>query len=161
MSLSSQHRIIRPANRLHIKARFSDLSVSQMMAKAHRVMAVIAQSYSQCLRADLEALAAVQKKLQAQPNGAGNKAELFRISHDIRGQAASFGYDMASHVGTSLCQYLERQDYLGANQLKVVDAHINAIRAYLRQFLKGDGGAVGQAIMVELEALIQRMDPPQ
>lgn len=65
MSLSSQHRIIRPANRLHIKARFSDLSVSQMMAKAHRVMAVIAQSYSQCLRADLEALAAVQKKLQA------------------------------------------------------------------------------------------------
>ena len=85
------------------------------MAKAHRVMAVIAQSYSQWLRADLEALAAVQKKLQAQLNGAGNKAELFRISHDIRGQAASFGYDMASHVGTSLCQYLERQDYLGSN----------------------------------------------
>ncbi|MBT6911185.1 MAG: hypothetical protein HOA21_08540, partial [Rhodospirillaceae bacterium] len=51
MNSSEQHRIIRPANRLQIKARLSDLTVTQMMAKAHEVMATIAQGYSKWLLA--------------------------------------------------------------------------------------------------------------
>ena len=121
MSIASQHKIIRPANRLHVKARISDLSVSQMMANAHRVMAVIAQSYSQWLRADLEGLMRSYKLLRAElDNDADRDAhrkDLFRISHDIRGQAASFDYDLASDIATSLCGYLERHEKMKEVQL--------------------------------------------
>ena len=106
MNSSEQHRIIRPANRLQIKARLSDLTVTQMMAKAHEVMATIAQGYSKWLLADLKALIKAHDGLRQNPNDADVKAELFRIAHDVRGQAASFGYDLASEMGASLCHYL-------------------------------------------------------
>ena len=158
MSIASQHKIIRPANRLHIKARISDLSVSQMMANAHRVMALIAQNYSQWLCADLGGLSRSFENLSAEPGNGDHRNDLFRISHDIRGQAASFDYDLASDIATSLCGFLERHEKIEEVQLKVVEAHISAIRAYLRQSLKGDGRSVGQELMAEISGLIQRTE---
>lgn len=160
MSVSSEYRIIRPANRLHIKARFSDLSVAQMMARAHRVMDKLAKDYTQWLRVDVEALLAARQKLCADPRDALGRADLFRIAHDIRGQAASFGYDLASEIATSLCQYLERRTRLESVDLEIIEAHIDAIRAYMGQPSKGDGGALGQEVMAELTASIQRTEGP-
>ena len=158
MSIASQYKIIRPANRLHIKARISDLSVSQMMANAHRVMALIAQNYSQWLCADLDGLSRRFEYRSAEPGNGDHRNDLFRISHDIRGQAASFDYDLASDIATSLCGFLERHEKIEEVQLKVVEAHISAIRAYLRQSLKGDGGSVGQELTAELSGLIHRTE---
>ena len=57
-----------------------------------------------------------------------------------------------------LCDFLERHELIEEVQLKVVEAHISAIRAYLRQSLKGDGGSVGQELTAELSGLIQRTE---
>lgn len=154
MSLSSQHRIIRPAKRLHFKARDSDLSVSQTMAKAHRVMAAIAKIYAQWLSADLEALSAIQENLHAAPNDAGGKRELFRIAHEIKGQAGGFGYRPVGEIAASLCQYLEKIETLGSVQMKIIDAHIDAMRAYLER--SGEGGAGDRGTVARLAVMITR-----
>ena len=101
------------------------------------------------------------KLLRAELDNDAHRNDLFRISHDIRGQAASFGYDLASDIATSLCRYLERHEHherLQEPQLKVIDAHISAIRAYLRQSLQGNGGVIGQELMAELSSLVARTD---
>jgi|APSaa5957512535_1039671.scaffolds.fasta_scaffold255020_1 chemotaxis protein histidine kinase CheA len=159
MSLSSQYRPIRPVNRLHGKAQFSEFSVPQMMAKAHRAMEAIAKNYSQWLQADLELLTAAQMNLRAAPHDPVHKSELFQIAHDIRGQAAGFGYELAGELATSLCRYLERTDHMGSVQLKVIAAHIDAIRAYVAQASSGDGGAVGRELLARLTALTASADP--
>jgi hypothetical protein len=157
--LSNQHRIIRPAKRLHFKARNSDLSVSQTMAKAHRVMAAIAKNHGQWLSADLEALSAIQKKLHAAPSDAGGKSKLFHIAHEIQDQAGSFGYGPVGEIGASLCQYLEKTEKLGSVQMKVIDAHIDAMRANLARSSAGGGG--GRVIMAPLAAMITRARAPR
>jgi len=156
MSLSNEHRIFRPANPLSIKARRSDLTIAEMMAKSHQVMADLAKDYPQWLRSDLEALAAANKRLRAEPHNCAGKPDIFRIAHDIRGQAPGFGYALAGDISASLCQYLERTERFEAAELHIVEAHIKAIRACVLQSLKGDGGAVGQELLAELAALIQR-----
>jgi len=161
MSQSNQHRIFRPDNLLNIKARRSDMSVAEMMAKSHQVMADIAKDYPQWLRSDLKALVTANKKLRAEPHNGAGKPDLFRIAHDIRGQAPGFGYALAGDISASLCQYLERTERFEAAELHIVGAHIKAIRACVLQSLKGDGGATGQELMAELTALIQRNARPK
>lgn len=156
MSVSSQHRIIRPANRLQVKVLLSDLTVSELMAKANRVMAAIARSYPKWLQADLQALTAAYQKLRQMPQDPAAKAELFRLAHDIRGQAAGFGYDLASEVGGSLCHCLNRHETFSEVDLQVIEAHIDAISVCLKKSLNGDGGAVGRELSAELSALIER-----
>ncbi|MDP6874617.1 MAG: Hpt domain-containing protein [Alphaproteobacteria bacterium] len=153
---SSQHRIIRPANRLQVKMRLSDLTVSELMAKANQVMAAMAKSYPKWLQADLEDLAAAYRKLCEVPQDQAVKAELFRISHDIKGQAAGFGYDLAGEVGGSLCYCLNRRETISEVDLQVIEAHIDAFTACVKQSLKGDGGTIGRELSAELSALIER-----
>ena len=156
MSVSSQHRIIRPANRLRVKVRLSDLTVSELMAKANRVMAAIAKSYPKWLQADLHALTAAYQKLRLAPQDPAARAELFRIAHEIRGQAAGFGYGLAGEAGGSLCYCLNRRETFSEVDLQVIEAHIDAISVCLKQSLKGDGGSVGRELSAELSALIER-----
>ncbi|MDE0945118.1 MAG: hypothetical protein OSB58_22200 [Alphaproteobacteria bacterium] len=158
MTAPDQYRVIRPANRLFIKARLSDLTVTQMMSKAHKVMAAIAEGYSKWLQADSKALIKALDGLRENSNDPERKAELFRVAHDIRGQAAGFGYNLASDMGASLCQYLEQRDTLSAKDLHVIASHIDIIRACLSQSLKGDGGTIGQELRDELSGLIERVE---
>ena len=161
MPIPKQHRIIKPENRLQSKMRLSKLSVSELMAKANAVMAAIAASYPEWLQKDLEKLIAAHERLREDPLDEAARSELFRTAHDIRGQAAGFGYDLASHAGGSLCQCLRQRPGLSTADLHVVDAHINIIRACLGQSLKGDGGAIGQELVAELNILIERTKPRQ
>ncbi len=161
MKTVKQPRVFQPENRLQVKTRVSDLTVEQLMAKANKIMAAMAENYPKWLRKDLEKLIAAHEKLVADPCDEASRADLFRTAHDIRGQAAGFGYDLASHAGGSLCQCLRQRPVLSAADLHVIDAHINIIRACLGQSLKGDGGAIGQELLTELNILIERTKPAQ
>lgn len=161
MTTIKQHRVVHPENRLQVKTRLSELSVAELMAKAHEVMAEIAKSYPKWLQKDLDKLIAAHERLNAEPQDTVSRAELFSTAHDIRGQAAGFGFDLASDVGGSLCQCLKQRQDLSGVDLHVIDAHINVIRACLRQKLKGDGGAIGQELWAELTTLIERTKAPK
>lgn len=64
--------------------------------------------------------------------------ELFRASHDLKGQGMTFGYPLVTYVAGSLCKLLET---LGATEttdapIQLIDHHVDAIRAIVRDRIK-------------------------
>ena len=53
---------------------------------------------------------------------------LFRAAHDIKGEAATFGYPLVAPVADSLCRLIEHTPDLAQLPLRLVDQHVDAIR---------------------------------
>ncbi len=73
------------------------------------------------------------------------------------------GFPLASRVGTSLCRIIEecppeklREGLLAA----LVDQHIDAIRAIVREGVTNAKNRVGDALATELEAITERLLAP-
>lgn len=85
-----------------------------------------------------------------------NFDEINLIAHELRGQGGTFGYPLITVFGKSLYDLTKppcRQD--DAN-LEIVKAHIDTMRAVLREKIEGDGGEMGQALFKALRAAINK-----
>lgn len=67
-----------------------------------------------------------------------NREELFRAAHDIKGDAATFGYPSAGAAAESLCRIIEHAPDLGEVPADLMAHHINAIQAIVRERTKPD-----------------------
>ena len=76
---------------------------------------------------------------------------LFRITHDMKGQGATFGYDLITDIGNHLCRYIERQDVFCEAQMNAIEVHIQALREIIEHKLVGDGGKEGQELKAKVE----------
>lgn len=82
--------------------------------------------------------------------------ELYRLFHDLQGQAGLFGYALLATLGGRLCSYWRGiKGQIGPKELPVVRAHLVALRFVLDRKLEGNGGPAGQAILAKLDALMQ------
>ena len=80
------------------------------------------------------------------------RENLFRIAHDMKGQGATFGYELVTDIGNHLCRYIERQDTFDEPQMEAVEIHIKALRQIIDKKLIADGGKEGQDLKNKVEA---------
>ena len=80
------------------------------------------------------------------------RKNLFRIAHDMKGQGATFGYELVTDIGNHLCRYIERQDTFDKPQMEAVEIHIKALRQIIDKKLIADGGKEGQDLKNKVEA---------
>jgi HPt (histidine-containing phosphotransfer) domain-containing protein len=66
------------------------------------------------------------------------REELFRAAHDIKGDAATFGFPSAGAAAESLCRIIEHAPDLGAVPSQLIAHHINAIQAIVGERTKLD-----------------------
>jgi hypothetical protein len=83
------------------------------------------------------------------------REEVRRIVHNVKGQGTSFGYPLVTQVGNSLSMLLKVTDEPDPMTLKLVAAHIQALRLVLTRDVKGDGGEEGVALVENLTALVK------
>jgi chemotaxis protein histidine kinase CheA len=68
--------------------------------------------------------------------------ELFRAAHDIKGDAATFGYPTAAATAESLCRIIEHAPDLAKVPDELITHHINAIQAIVHDHTKLDSAVV-------------------
>lgn len=86
------------------------------LARAEAALARLAADYQIWLAADLDAMRACQ----GQADGA---ERLYRLAHDVKGQAATFGFALVGTIAGRLCALLRSER--GANGR--VGAHLDAM----------------------------------
>ena len=59
--------------------------------------------------------------------------ELFRAAHDIKGDAATFGYPLAAAAADSLCRIMEHAPDFTKVPNELIAHHVNAIQAIVRE----------------------------
>lgn len=85
-------------------------------------------------------------------------SEINGLAHELRGQGGTFGYPLISIFGKSLFDSTREGCPLTENQVEIVKAHIDAMRAVIREKISGDGGDVGKEIVESLQQAISRYE---
>ena len=117
-------------------------------------VAALAENFTEWMRADLDAaLASLAKAKESQPDNASHLGDIYSVCHNIKGQGGSFGYDLITHVGKSLCDYIHDGGSASERKLKVIEAHLTAIKFIIDRDIKGDGGEVGAQLQAKLQCL--------
>ncbi len=74
----------------------------------------------------------------------------------MRGQGGTFGYPLISVFGKMLYDATGGECREDDNAVEIVKAHIDAMRAVLRDKISGDGGKIGRELLVSLKEAIQK-----
>jgi hypothetical protein len=81
---------------------------------------------------------------------------LCMAAHDLKGLGATYEHPLATQIAASLCRLIETED--GKEQAQrdpsLARAHVDALRAIVRDGVKSDAHPVGRALLRELEARV-------
>jgi hypothetical protein len=90
----------------------------------------------------------------------GKLASFHRDAHDIRGQATTLGFPLASRVGASLCLILEDAPSDRLCELPVrtlIGQHVDAISAITREGVMQAAHPIGERLTDELEIVSRQI----
>ncbi len=121
------------------------------LAQAQAAVASMADQYIGWVTADLERLARAVAGINPAAPAAGLKAA-YEVTHDIKGQGATFGYRLVTDIGALLCRYLKQAEAAKAYDPAVLDAFQQALGTVVENRVQGDAGELGQEILASLQA---------
>jgi HPt (histidine-containing phosphotransfer) domain-containing protein len=104
--------------------------------------------YEECERLDAACQDAVRLGLTHKTHG-----PLFRATHDIKGEAATFGYPALAGAAGSLCRLLEHTPQLTRIPMALVNQHVSAVRAIFREYGRSDLAETAGALTARLRAV--------
>lgn len=89
---------------------------------------------------------------------------LFRAAHDIKGQATTLGFPLASTIADSLCHLLESVQDTSKIPKRLVEQHVQAIRAIHAENARDDNNPLARELSSQLidvtEEFIANMTGP-
>jgi len=121
------------------------------IARAEKALAALAVEFATWMNNEIKVLEAARDIVRAQGLIDETRAALFRAAHDVKGEASTFGYPLAGRIATSLCRLIDEIEAHAAIPLTLVDQHVDAIRAIVREDVKGEGDAVSRMVAQRLE----------
>ena len=68
----------------------------------------------------------------------GRQAGALSCPHDIKGEAATFGYPAVAVAANSLCRLIEHTPEATRIPAKLIDQHVDAVRAIFREYARSD-----------------------
>lgn len=140
-----------------VKGRGVDLGTVE--ARAQEMIAALKEEYLDRVSRELalmeEAIHAARKGSAKQRRAA--MVTIARLSHEIKGQAGTFGYDLITTIGTSLCDYIAQVKEPGLEHVTVLEIHADAMRAVVSDNIKGEGGEIGRQLLVGIQAVVAKM----
>jgi HPt (histidine-containing phosphotransfer) domain-containing protein len=153
------HLVIHPRNLLKAKAvvmmEGPAILDETAVLRAEKALQGLAGHFNGWMEESTRQLAEAWEKQRAANDGRRRTDELFRIAHDMRGQAATLGFPLAGRVASSLCAILEAAAVELNSRLisSLVDKHVDAIKAITREGVMKAEHPVGEVLATELEAL--------
>ena len=137
-TFATHHVITQPNPLRKVLRRVDDKDPDDPVARAEQALAGLASEFKNWMLAEADRLSAAHATIQN--NGFSEEAsdELFRAAHDIKGDAATFGYPSAAATAESLCRIIEHAPDLDKVPAALIKHHINAIQAIVRHHTKLD-----------------------
>jgi HPt (histidine-containing phosphotransfer) domain-containing protein len=151
----ADHEVIVPPNKLSQALSVSDGDVTpdlSPIARAEAALAQLSTEFDGWMRAECDRLDAARGRVREAGLSGDARGELFRASHDIKGEAATFGYPLAAEAAESLCRLLEHVRNVDHIPPTLIDQHVDGVRAIIRQDAKA-GDATGAALVARLRAV--------
>jgi chemotaxis protein histidine kinase CheA len=148
------HELITPDTRhLRKTLRPADTDEPDPIARAEAALAQISSEFTTWMHRECERLDAARRKVKDRGLSRETKQELFLAAHDVKGDSGTFGYPEVVPAADSLCRLLEHTPDLGKIPLAIVDQHVDAVRAIVREHDRDDIGSIAAALTSKLRTV--------
>ena len=134
------HEVISPENKLRHVVSERPLAPGEddPIARAEQALAELSTEFSSWMESECERLDKARHAVIKGRFTKSNKEALFHAAHDIKGEAATFGYPAVASAADSLCRLIEYTPDPNRIPLKLVDQHVDAVRAIYREYTRSD-----------------------
>jgi chemotaxis protein histidine kinase CheA len=154
----SDHTVIVPPHRLqsvitHTSER-GDFAMD-VVARAEAALAEIRHEFRAWMVSECEALEAARNAIR---NSGLSGPTLHRISHaahEIKGHAAVLGFPLAGRIAGLLCRFLTYAPNPQLIPLAVIESHVDAIRAVVREQIHTVNDKIGIEIFERLALIVE------
>ena len=138
----ADHEVITPPHPLRQLITQAPNSDDDPVARAEAALAQLSTEFADWMLAECERLEMARQDVMRDGFTEKTHAELFRAAHDIKGEAATFGYPAVVGAAESLCRLLEHTPEMSRIPLALVGQHVDAVRAIAREHARTDLAAV-------------------
>ena len=123
------------------------------IARAEAALAAISGDFSNWMQDECERLDTARHRVRELGLSIKTRQELFLAAHDLKGDSGTFGYPEVMAAAESLCRLLEHSPDLTKIPLAIVDQHVDAVRAIVREHGRADVAQIGAALTGKLRAV--------
>jgi HPt (histidine-containing phosphotransfer) domain-containing protein len=134
------HEVITPENKLRktISVRPLFPGEEDPVVSAEKALAELSPEFASWMDSECERLDRARRSVGKNGFTKANKEALFHAAHDIKGEAATFGYPAMASAANSLCRLLEHTPDATRIPFELVDQHVDAVRAIYREYTRSD-----------------------
>jgi len=146
----ADHEVITPPHELRKVVTTVADGTDDPVARAEAALSQLSSEFATWMGAECERLDAARQAVTREGFTEKTHDALFRAAHDIRGEAATFGYPELTGVADSLCRLLEHTPDLAHIPPTLVDQHVDALRAIAREHGRPDLAEMARALTARL-----------
>lgn len=139
----AMHHVITQPNPLRkVLRRVEEKDMDDPIARAEQALADLSGEFKSWMTTEVNRLSAAYVAIRNDGFTKERRDELFHAAHDIKGDAATFGFPAAAGVAESLCRVIEHAPDLERVPAELFTHHINAILAIVHENTKLDSISV-------------------
>ena len=137
------HQIITQPNPLRkVLRRVEEKDLDDPVGRAEQALAGLSGEFKDWMTTEVNRLSAAYVAVRNDGFTRERRDELFHAAHDIKGDAATFGFPSAAGISESLCRVIEHAPDLSKVPAELFTHHINAILAIVHENTRLDSISV-------------------
>src|SRR5215212_686704 len=152
-SFGDHHVITQPNPLRRVLVRVPESHLDDPVGRAEKALAGLSGEFKNWMAIEADRLSAAHAAILRDGFTDANREELFRAAHDIKGDAATFGFPSAGAAAESLCRIIEHAPNLDHVPSDLIAHHINAIQAIVRQRSKLDTASMASELSRQLRGV--------
>lgn len=131
----------------------------EAIARADETLKAMAGSMQQWIDADIAHLQTLRLAADAARWDAVSIDALLCAAHDLKGLGATYGFPLVTAIAASLCRLTETNDgkAVVARDPALARAHVDALRAIVRDGVRAPNHPLGSALRQTLEAGVAKL----
>ncbi|MFD1190185.1 MULTISPECIES: Hpt domain-containing protein [Phenylobacterium] len=155
MSQQNSGQVIPASNALKLKVggRFGALDPAAI-AKAEAALKSLSGNFGQWLQDEVTKLETARARVKTEGVTPETMEFLYLRAHDLKGLGTTYEFPLVTRIGASLCKLIDDKDKRLSASMALIDAHIDGIRAAVRDGIKTDDHPVGKILVTELERMV-------
>lgn len=126
----------------------------EAVARAEKALEELPVEFDGWLREEVDRLLAARDQARRDGLTEENFGELFRASHDLRGEGDTFGYPLIGEICGLLCELLESTADKSNIPTTLIDNHVDAIQIIMRDGIKDPAHQTSRAVVERLGEVV-------
>ena len=155
VSKTNEAQIIPAPNALKLKIGGKLSLDMDAIARAEAALKSLSGQFSEWLQDELNKLDAARAEVRAHGMTPQTTEVLYMRAHDLKGLGTTYEFPLVSRIAASLCKLIDDPATRDKAPLYLIDAHIDAIKAAVRDNIKDAEHPVGKVLVTELERSVR------